>query len=300
MLIGAAALSAAIFLGWASVAHADQTQSAPTTGSTSNNGSGDWFRPGPPPPNSPAPSATSESISAGDFPSGFVSQWVDAATRASMTRAIFGQTEIDLAAAIRRAEEHFDRTKDYQKALDEEQQAYSDYLAARENALASLNGNPRYQELLRMEADLGRRLSAGRQNHDLSHDDILAMAELKLSYASEVRAIEVKALDADSAVKDARNKMVATSRTASQMRDDFEDALPDNADVVAARRNMENARIAYLTASAYLNASGIATAVATNYGYYANGPTQPRVYNYADPFGYGYGAGTISPFWQRY
>ena len=44
------------------------------------------------------------------------------------------------------------------------------------------------------------------------------MAELKMSYASEARTMEVHALDADSDVKDARDKMVAAARTVSQMR----------------------------------------------------------------------------------
>jgi hypothetical protein len=84
------------------------------------------------------------------------------------------------------------------------------------------------------------------------------------------------------------------------MRANFDFNLPDAPDVVAARRNMENARIAYLTASAYLNASTVAAVSATSYADYVNGPTQPRVYNYADPFGYGYGGGVISPYWSRY
>ena len=106
----------------------------------------------------PTPNPATESIPAGDYPSGFVSQWVDAATRVSMTRTIYGQMQIDLAGAIRGRKAHFQRSKDYQKALDNETQTYADYLDARQKALESLDKNPRYQELRRLEADLGNRL----------------------------------------------------------------------------------------------------------------------------------------------
>jgi hypothetical protein len=299
IIIGTAALSALISVGLAS-ARADQTPPAqsgpPSAGSTGN---GDWFRPtaATQAPSTGAPVASQDSL--GDFPSGFSGQWIDAATRAAMTRAIYGQAQLDLGSAIRRADARFERSGDFQKALDAEQTAYDDYLASRQKALADLEQNPRYAELLRMQADLANRLAAGRQTHELTHDDILAMAELKLSYAHEARSMEITALAADTSVKDARDKMVATSRTVSDMRSDFDFNLPDSAEIATARRNMENARIAMLTASAYLNASATATAAAYDFAGYINGPTQPRVYNYSDPYGYGYG-GTISPYWSRY
>jgi hypothetical protein len=296
ILIGAAAITTLISVGL-TPARADQTQpAAPAQGSTGSGGGSDWFRPAPPTPQAPS---MAQDNGPGDFPSSQSNMWVDAATRAAMTRALYGQAQIDLASLIRRAEAHFERSQDFQKALDAEQQAYDDYLAAREKALANLGQNPRYAELLRMEADLANRLSAGRQSHELNHDDILAMAELKLSYASEARSMEIEALNADSSVKDARGKMVSASRTVSDMRSDFDFNLPDNADIASARRNVENARIAMLTAAAYLNASSYATAAAYDFANYVNGPTQPRVYNYADPFGYGYG-GVVSPYWSRY
>ena len=53
-----------------------------------------------------------------------------------MTRAIYGQMQIDLAGAIRRrGDDEFQRSKDYQKAaLDNETQTYADYLDARQSA----------------------------------------------------------------------------------------------------------------------------------------------------------------------
>jgi hypothetical protein len=295
ILIGAAAIGAMISVGVTSV-RADQTQPAQSASGSPGSGS-DWFRPAPAAPAPPA--APSMSTAPGAFPDSQAGQWVDAATRAAMTRAIYGQAQIDLSNVIRRAQAHFERSKDFQKALDGEQQAYADYLAARDKALADVRQNPRYAELMRMQADLANRLSAGRQNHELTHDDILAMAELKLSYASEARAMEEQALAADSDVKDSREKMVSASRVVSGMRSDFEFALPDTEEIATARRNVENTRIAMLTAAAYLNASSYATAAAYDFANYINGPTQPRVYNYADPYGLGYG-GTISPYWSRY
>jgi hypothetical protein len=293
MFIGAAALSALVSIGLAPV-RADQTQPNPTQSAGNGN---DWFRP----PAGPMPGAApAQSNGPADFPSNQVDAWVDAATRAAMTRAIYGQAQIDLGTAIRRAQARFERSHDFQKALDAEQSAYADYLLARQKALGTLEQNPRYAELLRLEADLANRLSSGRQTHDLTHDDIVAMAELKLSYASEARAMEVSALDADSAVKDARDRMVAASRSVAGMRNDFDFDLPDSTEIAAARHNVENARIAMLTAGAYLNATSYASAAAYTYANYINGPTQPRVYNYADPFGYGYGGGVVSPYWSRY
>lgn len=283
-------------------ARADDTR--PATGND------DWFRGGNgaavPTPNATQPPTATDPrrrddqvfARAGAYPQDFpqieVHDWLSASANAAAARAFFRRAENDVAAAIRRAEHNFERSKDLQKALAAERDAYADYLLARQKALQTVLENPRYQQIMGLRDDMARKLAQGRASHDLSHDEILAMATLKLNYASDARAMEIAALNADPSLKDARDRMVAASARVSEMRSNFDDSLRDDTQIADARRHLEDARINLITAQAYLSATSVAGGSAMDYAYYLHGSTQPRVY---DP--YGYGAGPYSPFWVR-
>ena len=124
---------------------------------------------------------------------------------------------------------------------------------------------------------------------DASKDEIVAMATLKMNYASDARALEVAALSADPTLKSAHDRMVAASQRVSQLRAQIEEALHDAPEVLVARNNLENARIAVVEASAAAYASAVAGSSALNYSYYLhrNDATYGPGYSYGSPYWWG-------------
>ena len=102
-----------------------------------------------------------------------------------------------------------------------------------------------------MRDEIGEKLARQRANKEVSKDEILAMATLKMEYASEARAMEVSSLNSDGSMKDARDKMVQASRRVSQMEEDFDESVRDNPSIMVARRNLEDARVSVITAQTY-------------------------------------------------
>jgi len=235
-----------------------------------------------------------------DFPGLEVKDWVSANVMATQTAAMFRRADSELGAAIRRTQAHFQHSKEYQEALTAQQQGYSDYLAAREKALASLQSDTQYTETIRLRDQVGARLSARRADRSASHEELLAMAELKMQYASDARAIEIKAIDRNADVKAAHDRMVTNGRKVIDMQVAFDDSLHDNAEIAQYRNNLENARIAMLAADTYRVASAFAADASFYYsiflhrndqGYYA--PYGPAAVSVSGAGGY------YSPYWGR-
>src|SRR6185437_3064276 len=103
---------------------------------------------------------------------------------------------------------------------------------------------------------------------DVTPSEILAMATLKMQYASDARAMEVSILSSDDNVKAARDRMVEASRRVSEMRNDFEYSVRDNPEMLLARRNLEEARLGAVEAAAMAYSASISSAYALNYSYY--------------------------------
>jgi hypothetical protein len=227
-----------------------------------------------------------------DYPSSDMSDWVMANTMAARTRMLFSRAQSDLSAAIRHFQNRAEKSRDFQDALAAERQAYAEYDEDRKQALRTLADNDKYQAILSLRDELGAKLARRRADKDASKDEIVAMATLKMNYASDARAMEVEALSADPTLKPAHDRMVAASQRVSQMRAQLEDALHEAPEVVAARHNLENARIAMVEASAYAYASAVAGSTALNYSYYLHRNDVDSVYG---PYGPGY----ASPYWAR-
>lgn len=234
-----------------------------------------------------------------DFPTGLVHDWATANAMATRARAVYRQADTDLAVAVRRAQLRFEQSADYQHALTAERDAYNDYTAAREKALASLSNNEKYQAIIHLRDETGAKLSASRM-HKAGSETILAMATLKMQYASDARAIEVQLLADNSDVKAARQKMLAASQRVSDMRHELDGAIRDSAEIASARKVLAQARIDMETTDSYAWSAAVAGSNAVYYAYYLHRLDQGYYapWGPAANVGYGYG-GYGTPFWNR-
>jgi hypothetical protein len=253
-----------------------------------------------PPAPAPVMNVPNSNQTASDFPGPIVRDWVTASAMAARARAIYRQSDVDLTVAIRRAQMNFEHSQDYQNAQTAERQAYADYVAARDRALVSLRDNSKYRAIAELRDDLAAKLSRRRADKHADKDEILAMATLKMQYASDARAIEVQALDASPEVKSARDRMVAASRHVSELRSNLDTAIRDNPEIASVRRSLIESRISMLTADAYASAATIASDAALNYQYFLHRNDQ----GYYAPWGPaatggGIGGGYYSPFWSH-
>jgi hypothetical protein len=233
-----------------------------------------------------------------------VNDWVMANAMAVRGRAVYRQAQTDLDVAIRRAQLTFEHSQDYQNALNAERQAYADYTAARDRALAGVKDNVRYQEICKLRDELGAQLRHERANKSTPKNQITAMAVLKLQYASDARTIEVMELDNNADVRSAHERMVAASRHVSDLRSSLDVAIRDNPEIAAARKGLTDARINMLTSDAYACGTAVAGNAAVTYSYYLHRLDQ----GYYAPWGpaatsgaglYTGGAGYYTPFWNR-
>ena len=199
---------------------------------------------------------------------------------AATARAIFSRAENDLAAAYRRSQHTFERSKGYLDASADEKDAYDAYNAARQKALRDLNEDPKYRDLLGLREELAEKIALKRASKEASKEEILALASLKMEYASDARSMEATVLSADANLADARKRMIAASQKTVQMRADYDDSLRDNPQILAARENLEDARIGLITSQAYCKRDVPSPArPALDYAYYLHrndvGPLRP-------------------------
>lgn len=204
----------------------------------------------------------------GLYPSSEMNSYVVASARAAMARSLFYQADSELGQAYRAAQRQFDASLEYKQAIKDERDAYSDLGFARSKAFSSLSEDKKYQRLLALRQDLSERLEDGRARHTLTPDEVVAMANLKMSYATEMRSIEVGALANEPSVRQSQDRLVSAGSHVSALRQSFDESVRVNPDILMARRNLEDARIAKLTADAYLRAATMNSSYAMDYAYY--------------------------------
>jgi hypothetical protein len=226
----------------------------------------------------------------GGYPAYEVNNVVLAQARAATARALFRRAESELGRAFRAAQREFDRSQDIRDALAAERTAYEQLNAARRKAISTLADDARYQRLLALKADIGEQLAEGRASRSLSPAEILTMATLKMSYATDIRAMEANALNNEPDVKTAQDRLVNAGTRVAELRQRQDEALRTNPDILMARRNLDDARLAKLTAEAFLHAAYGAGVTALDYSYWIN----RRAFNSSGyslghgSYGYGY------------
>lgn len=213
----------------------------------------------------------------GNFPSIEVHDAVVANARAATARAIFRRAENALNASVRKAVRTFQGSGELREASVAEKDAYAAYSIARRRALQTVLEDPKYRAIMSLRAELSDRINYKRVNRSVDErtdrqvmDDVLAMATLKMNYAADARAMEQLALAVSDEHKDAQAKLRQAATRVSELKTDFDEALRNDQDLLAARRNLEDARIARLTASAYLKGASIAAEEALDFAYYLN------------------------------
>lgn len=204
----------------------------------------------------------------GLYPSAEMNSYAAAMARAATARALFHLADSELGQAYRAAQRQFDASPEYRQALREEKDAWDALTAARAKALETLSGDQKYQRLAALRQDLSQRLDDLRARRGLSQEEIIAMANLKMSYSTEMRSFETAAMNNEPSVKQSQDRLVAAGQRVSDLRQRYSDSLRMNPEVLIARRNLEDARIAKLTAEAYLHAAMTNGSYALDYAYY--------------------------------
>lgn len=228
------------------------------------------------------------SYGAQDFPSNQIYAVVIANTRYATATALFRRAENELSIAFRNAEHRFETSAELRDAVVAERDAYTQLNAARRHALQSVVNDEKYTRLQALKDDLAEQIESRRAHHEIMLDELLSLATLKMRYAVDIRLIEADALNADASVKDAQDKLVAAGSRVAALRTRYKESLREDADILAARRNLEDARVARIAAEAYLRSAACASDVALNYSYWLHRSGYGYGYGYGD-YGTGYG-----------
>jgi len=273
---------------------------APNHGAANLAGQGgaDFGGPAAPPPGlqprqQPQPQVQVHRLSVSDFPDDQVHDWVVANARYAYSRAMFHRAERELDMSVRNAQRDFEQSKEFADAVAAERQAIDAFNAQRNKSLESVVKDPKYQASIQLRDEVGmklKRLQAVNKGQ-LPKETVLAMASLKLQYANDAHAMESEALDKDDALKDLRRKMVAANAKVTEMRVGFDNSIRNNPQILQARRNVEDSRVALITAEAYLNGAAVAGFLATDYSFYRHrweGLAAPQFTNGWGQWGFGY------------
>ena len=236
------------------------------------------------------------------FPSGEVHDFVIANARAATARAVFRRAESALNAAVRKAKRDFQNSQELKEALVAEREAWQAFQDARRDALATVVGDPRYQAILSLRQDLSKQIEARRQALDaeglapvqvsfVSHplgQDLLSLAEMRMSVASDARQMERAALEDNEDLRQARAKLSAANARITQLKQDFEVAIREDDDLRRAREVLEDAKIARLTATAYLRGAMMAAEEAVDFAYWLHRYDRTTHFDPYAYYGYGY------------
>lgn len=251
------------------------------------------------------PGVGSDSASNDDFPTREMYVAADANTRLAFARANFRRLQSSLDTAIRRMQYDFEHSKDALDATRAEEQAWHDYLHARNAALKSVVDDPKYKANVAVKEQLGDQIaevrtayfkdrrSYDRQSQAVVDADMMRqlvnMATVKLDYATVATDMEIAALRNDSKVADARERLRSAGSRVTALRDDFDHTVRASQDLAGIRERIEDARIQLVAAQAFQNGANVVAGEALDYAYYKN----RFVYNVQPyvpyDFGYGYG-----------
>jgi hypothetical protein len=226
---------------------------------------GDWFR---------APVQGPQ-----DFPADELREAVDANARAATARAMYRRAESTLHATVRDAQRDFDESKELKDALAAEKKAYDALQDARRDALQTVADDPKYQAMIDLREGLTRQIADRREGvtpaplgprlvataeltpvAPLRGDEgVVAIATVKLRVGRDARAMERDALDGNDRLRQARADLANASAKVAELRRNFAQQLRESDDLKQARAELEDARVARLTAETY-NAGAIEAA----------------------------------------
>lgn len=205
------------------------------------------------------------------------------------------RAESALNNAVYEVRRVYTRSDELITAQAEEKAAWDALLAARDNAMKDLKQDERYLAAQQLRDRLTTQIADNREKPGTTTERLLAMARVKLNFASSATAMEIAAIAADPNVKASQRRLMAAGHKLTKLRMDFEDTVRADPRVVLARKNVEDARTATAAADAmYIEATRVANA-ALDFAYFVQATPMPYIVNTPDIYGgYGYSYGNYS------
>jgi hypothetical protein len=203
--------------------------------------------------------------------------------RAAVADAQYDRAVADIAGITAGLRRQFENSSEYLSAQHELDAAKLAYTDASAPVLDALLRDPSYHKLIEQRTQLEIALS----DPGLNSDQRLDLATRKMQIATLASNMEMDALNNDPAAHDARIRLIAAQQTFADLKSNFETSLDAQPDLIAARRNLENARINSIGANAYLDGAWVTRAdtmdaIQAQYG-------QNQNQNPNNGYGYGYG-----------
>ncbi len=210
-----------------------------------------------------------------DYPAYEVNVVPGARANAVRARLEMEQIQTNMHRWIERSWDDFMHSRDYVDAAATEKKAQDEYARERERVLKRLRDDSNYHALTDLIAETSERIERERPRdmakaNQMALDNFMALATLKLGYASTLSAMETAALSADDGVKNALNKLRDTAGKTRDMRSGFQREVRRNPDFLAARARYDDARINRVVASAYLESLLNARCIALDYAYWVH------------------------------
>jgi hypothetical protein len=223
-----------------------------------------------------------------------------ALTRRAIARAEHRRLQSNLDLMILTMRKAFERTRDYVTAVAEEREAFAQYERERNEALRSVRDDPTYQASISLKQSLTDQIAAARDPRRPYDDEVMAMAQVKMGYASTASAMEAAALSADPDVQQARERLRRASARMSELRSQRDLEVRNSPELELARRNVQDARIAKLAAEVhFLGVLEIAN-TALDFAYYTHRYDQYKYLSYGHYGYYGYPNSVGYPYNWRY
>jgi hypothetical protein len=200
-----------------------------------------------------------------------------ARAQASAAAAQVRRAESDLNNAVADVRRSF--SVQLRLAEADEREAYIALVAAREKAVASLKKDDDYKALLSLRQRLAQQIE---DRSATAQGTLLALATVKLSYAITLTAMEVAAISADGRVKDARDRLLVAGREAANLNEQMVAAVHNSQAVLAARKILEDSRIAAVASDAFYQEAAKVANVSMDYAFYLR--NHPYPYGIYSPY----------------
>jgi hypothetical protein len=186
--------------------------------------------------------------------------------QAALAEAEFDNRWADLQLLVDRARKDFRISAEYLTAQNELTDAQHSYDAAVDAVLARLQTDRQYKDLIEKRTQEQIALKSTGLDTGLRN----SVATEKLHIGSMATQMEAVALTNDSTVQDARSRLVSADETLRLKEKQFESQLYNRPEVVAARGQMETARVNKAGADGYLHGAYVTRADQLNLNYQNN------------------------------
>jgi hypothetical protein len=186
-----------------------------------------------------------------------------AMAQAAVAEAEFDNRWAGLQVLLDRARKDFQISAEYLAARNDYDAAQRSYDAAVDSVMARLRSNAQYKDLLEKRTQEQIALKSTAIGTGLRN----TVAAESMFYGSMATRLEAAALSNDPAVQDARLRLVSAHETLFLKEKQFESQLYHQPEVVAARQQMEAARVNKAGAQGYLRGALITRADQLNQNY---------------------------------